>query len=228
MPLAVNDHGLAQSVPPRQFYRFSPRMFFCLVLFCALPAAALLGTGHATWAGRFFWFLFTLTLVRSMLLGRRDETLCLVLAMAPFMNLLRSFAFYNVVIGTFLVVLLFYFCFTSCAVRATLGQFKTVYPLLIWVIGYYAVSLWNTHNYAVNLRLFELAFTIICILILGRNRLLLGSALVGTVLSALIIGAAMLPQIGGSIGRLGIVELEGRLLGNPAQLGMPLAFGFWR
>src|SRR6185312_7324004 len=73
---------------------------------------------------------------------------------------------------------------------------------------------------------FEFTFSIFCLLLLARNRRLLGAALVGMIFSAWLVGIAMIPQMGSTSGRLGIIEVDGRSLGNPAQLGLPLALGF--
>ncbi|MBA4147189.1 MAG: O-antigen ligase family protein [Verrucomicrobia bacterium] len=215
---------LPQVSKPVYVYRFSLRAFLLQLLFCTLPAAALLATGRAEWAGKCFWLLFGLVLLRAMLMGRRDELLCLILAAAPFLNLLRSFVFYNVIIAMFLVLLGFYFFSASNRFSQTLRQFGLFWGVVIWVGIYYTLSLYNTRDYAINLRLFELAFTVLCVLLLSRNRLLLGVALTGTIISAWLVGLAMIPQMGTS-DRLGIIAVEGRLLGNPGQLGLPLAFG---
>lgn len=206
-------------------YRFSAAWFLLRVCFCTLPAALLLATGRAEAAGKVFWMLLSLLLGRAMLMGRRDELLCFLLATAPFLSLLRSFVFYNVILATFIGVLGYYFLSVPGRIWQTVRHFGLFFGVIIWAGAYYTLSFYNTRDYAVNLRLFELAFTILAILLLSRHPRLLGVGLTGTILSAWMVGLAMLPQMGTSE-RLGIVAVEGRVLGNPGQLGLPLAFGF--
>lgn len=206
-------------------YRFSIRWFLLQVFCCTLPAASLLALGKGELAGKGFCLLFGMLMLWTTLRGRRDELLCMLLAAAPFLSLLRSYVFYNIIIAFFVASLGYYFFSTSGRLQSTVKRFALFWGVIIWVGLYYLISFYNTHDYSLNLRLFELGFTVLCILLLSRSRLLLGAALVANVLSAWLIGISMLPHMGSS-DRLGIVMVEGRLLGNPGQLGLPLAFGF--
>ena len=66
-------------------------------LVCSVPAATLLAMGSAQLAGWVFWVTLAVLALRLLLSSRVDELLCLVLAVAPLVNFLRGFAFYNVV-----------------------------------------------------------------------------------------------------------------------------------
>lgn len=208
----------------RVFYRFRTSLFLGQILFCILPAAVLLATGRGVLAGYYFWAALGMLLCRGFLRGRRDEILCLLIAAAPFINLLRGFAFYNIIIALLGSGLLHYAILAPGTILTTFKKAPLLLVLLFYVTTYYTLSLVHTRAYEVNLRLFELAFTITYVLILTRHPLLLGAALTGLIVSAWFVGLSMLPHVGGGA-RLGVIELDGRTLGNPTQLGIPLAFG---
>lgn len=213
------------SSEPLFVYRFSIRSFLAQIGFCAMPAILLLGLGRAEMAGKVFWPLLGLLLARGVFLGRRDELLALLIATAPFLSLLRSYLFYNVIIAVFGLVAGYYLVSGTTRLWGTIRRYPLFTGVAGWVAVYYGLSFFNTRDYAINLRLFEFAFTILGILLLSRHKVLLGAALLGNLLSAWMVGAAMLPHMGTSE-RLGIIAVEGRLLGNPGQLGLPLATGF--
>jgi O-antigen ligase len=205
--------------------RFSLPWFLFRVILCALPAAGLLGLGHASLAGYYFWAALVAVLFTAVLRGRQDEVLALLIALAPFLNLLRAFAFYNVIIVLFGGAWLGYYMRASGIIRSTYKKVPLIKGIFVYVVLYYGLSFFNTRDYSVNLRLFELAFTISFILILSRNPALLGAALTGMIISAWGVGISMLPHLA-SGARLGVISLDGKTLGNPTQLGIPLAFGF--
>ncbi len=205
---------------------FKPRIFLTLVIICAVLVASLLGMGKVLWAGICFWLVLGLMLARVALSGRSEEILCLLIAMAPFINLLRAFAFYNVVGVLFGGALAYHFFRAPEACRTVLRKYPLLKGIFIYVTLYYLVSLFNTHEYAVNLRLFELAFAALAVVMIGRDRALLGTALVGTILCAWAVGISMLSHVhSDTVARLGIIVIDGYTLGNPTQLGIPLAFG---
>jgi O-antigen ligase len=209
----------------RRFCKFSATLFLTQVLICVLPPAVLFAAGKVALAGYTFFALLGILLLRLAFAGRRDELLCLILAAGPFMNLLRGFAFYNVVIAVFVLGLFYYFAVSSGTVRDTLKKVPLVWSLTFFITVFYLLSLINTHNYAINVRLFELVFSVICVLVIGRIPALLAAALLGNLLSACSVGMAMLPNMV-SGGRLGMIETTEQTLGNPTQLGIPLALGF--
>jgi hypothetical protein len=211
---------------PVYVYRFSRALFLAQVLCCTAPAMVLLTIGQSALAAKCFWLLFGLVLIRIASKGRRDELLGTLIAGAPFMNLLRGYVFYNVLLVTFGLALTFYFFGAASLCKQTAHRFKLWPGLLIWTGVYYSVSFFNTRDYSVNLRMFELAFASFALLLISRHPQLLGAALLGMVVSALLVGAAMLPHINSASQRLGMMETDGQTLGNPAQLGLPLAIGF--
>ena len=206
---------------------FNARGVLVQVVCAAVPAMALLVAGLVDYAGYCFWGLFAVLLVRTVLLGRLDEALCLSVALAPLINLLRDFALYNVVVVLLGGLLTWYSIQAPQTVWRIWRRYRLVMALLGGVSVYYALSFAITLRYEVNLRLFELGFTVLSMLLLGRHRVLLGVALSGVSISAVAVGIALLQHMqSATAGRLGMVILDGHVLGNPMQLGLPLALAF--
>ena len=155
---------------PVYVYRFSIWSFLAQVLFCAIPPTVLIGLGRAELAGKAFWLLLGMVVGRGLLMGRRDELLCLAISTAPFLSLLRSYVFYNVIIAVFVLVIVFYALSGSARITQTIRQFPLFIGVIAWVVIYYGLSFYNTRDYSVNLRLFEFAFTIFTVLLLSRRK----------------------------------------------------------
>src|SRR5579883_3324564 len=194
---------------PARAQKFGSRFFLAQVAVCALVITVLLPMEQVVLAGIFFWGILALLLAKAALMKRTEEMLCLLIAFAPFINLLRSLAFYNVVGVLFGGTLAWHFL--VCAPR-TWRQTVARYPLLkaifAYITIYYSLSFFNTREYSANLRLFELAFTVVAIVVLGRDRAKLGTALMGTVICAWAVGLAMLSHMrSDSVVRLGMTEI---------------------
>jgi O-antigen ligase len=222
---AIAVESVPSATAPRRVYRFTLTSYLFQVLLCAVPAAGLLASGRASLAGYYFWGMFGLVLLITALRGRCDEMLALLISLAPFINLLRSFAFYNVIVTLFGGAGLYYFVLSSGTCARACKRFPLLVGMFVCIAIYYALSVFNTAEYFANLRLFELVFTIFFVLLLSRTPALLGAALIGLIVCAWGVGISMLPHLG-SGSRLGIISLNGYTLGNPTQLGIPLAFGF--
>ena len=200
---------------------------FMLVLLCAVPVAPILAIGRLTLAANCFWLIFVVTMGGLMLTGRHTTLLAFFIGVTPWINLFRGrgLAFYNAVLVVLLMVVGFY------AVRAPQHWAATWRRGALWKWwlglcgGYYALSLVLTGDYSSNLRLFELGLMVGALVLAGHDRDVLGSGLLGLTISACCVGLGMLPH-NGSIGRLGIIELEDSMVGNPEQLGLALALGF--
>jgi O-antigen ligase len=196
------------------------------VVICAAPASFFLLRESADIAGWIFWGLLGLVGLRLVLLGRQDELLCVLVGVAPFANLLRRFAFYNVVAVLYTAAVVWYAFRSPRTARDTLARYRLAKPFLLFLAGYYVLSLSLTLQYDINLRVFDLASAVLIILVVGRRRDLLAASLMALVLSAAAIGAVMLPHIlDGSVERLGRIFVGAHSLGNPVQLGTPLALG---
>lgn len=96
--------------------------------------------------------------------------------------------------------------------RAFTGFF--VIALLYWWISYLRMG-----TYSSNLRFLELAFSAASIVLLGRYRSYLATALTGIGITAVIVGAGLAPY--GT--RLGLADFGEASLGNPISLGLPAA-----
>jgi len=197
------------------------------VAFCGLPTAWLLAAGRLTLAANWFWVALALMLVGLMVAGKHQLLLSMLLGVGPFIGLLRGYgiAFYNATLATLLMVLVFYFVRSPQALRDLCRQYRGVLWMGAAVGGYYGLSLLATGDYTRNLRMFELWLAVICLLVAGRSRAVLGTGLLGFVIASAAIGLAMMPH-NASIGRLGMIVIEGASIGNPAQLGMALVMGF--
>lgn len=198
------------------------------VLLCAIPVGGLLAVGMARLAGLAYWGLFTLLWLRLAILGRHRELMALLIALIPFTNLLRSFApFFTIIVVLLSVAAGYYNMLSPGTIWQVLQRYRMVMWMFVFVIVYYIWSLLLTGKYEVTIRIFELAFSVLLILILGRSREMLGPAIAGVLISACIVGLAMLPHIGTVAGeRLGEMVVQGYALGNPVQLGIPLALSF--
>ena len=75
-----------------------------------------------------------------------------------------------------------------------------------------------------NFRVFEMLAALVAVVIVARRPDLIAAALRGLVVSSCAMAFGLLPHLASAgENRLGIVILEGRLMGNPIQLGLPLA-----
>jgi O-antigen ligase len=197
------------------------------ILATVAPPLIILMLGKPYYAGKLFWGLFILAQVRLAICGRRNDMLCLAIAATPAINLLRDYATYNIIVVLFGGCLAFYFMQAQVAFMQSIRRHPMIFGIFAFALFWYLGSYINTRDYSVNLRLFELVFTVIAMLIIGHDRVLLGSSLMGLCFSAVMVGAAMLPYFKGeSVARLGIIIVDGVRLGNPTQLGIPLALSF--
>ena len=214
---------------PIYCYRFSAPWFLAQFIACVALPAALVAIGHVEIAGRLFWLLFGGILFITWFTGKRDELICFAVAGAPFIGLFRSYAFYNVILFILLGVLGFYglSAFNHC--RDVFRRYRFWSGILLWSFCYYGLSVYNARDYFVNLRLFELTFMVFAVLLLARRPNLFATAMLGLIVATCLLGFSMLPHTGignGDSERLGMVEADGRVLGNPAQIGLLLAISF--
>lgn len=197
------------------------------VLFCAVAPSLLLAAGKAHLAARTFWIVFLLLAFHAVVSKRRIELLCLAIGVSPFINLFRDFAFHNIVSVLFGGILLHAFVREPGETRLALRRNPLAVAMIALVTLYYVASFIVTKHYSVNLRLYDFAFAMLAILLIGRRLGPLSAALRGITVSACAVGAAMLPHVQSDAAqRLGLIALEGKSMGNPVQLGIPLALGF--
>jgi O-antigen ligase len=197
------------------------------VLLVVGPPLGVLMLGKPYYAGKLFWALMFLAQGLLAIRSRKHEMLCLAIAATPAINLLRDYATYNIIVVLFGGLLAFFFLQSPMIFLQSIRRHPMIIGIFTFATFWYLSSYYNTRDYSVNLRLFELVFTVIALLIIGHDRVMLGSTLMGLCLSAVMVGGAMLSYFKGeSVARLGIIIVDGVRLGNPTQLGIPLALSF--
>ncbi len=196
------------------------------VLLSVGPAAGLLAIGSAQIAALYFWGILAILILRLAFLDHPMELLALIIAVSPFANLLRGFAFYSIIEIMFVAAVVYFYGRKSKDLIKVLRR----YPLAVWMCAalcmFYAVSFIFTLTYEVNMRVFDLAGVVIMILILGSDREKLSASLLGMTIAGCAMGLAMMPLLTSMAGgRLGMIISNGHTLGNPVELGIPLALG---
>lgn len=227
MRLAAQSQRASAHVGATSSRRFVRRVIV-QVLICAIPVSVLLALGRASMAGYVLWGIFAIMAFRLMLIGSGAEFLSLFVALSPLLNLLREFAFtYQIIAVVTFLGLLYYTSRAPADVWGILRHYPLVTPLMVFVLLYYVASLIFTERYDVNLRMFDFAFMVVVVVIIGRSRRMLAAMLLGLMISAWAVGIAMLQHIDADVGsRLGSMMIEGHILGNPVSLGTPLALCF--
>ncbi len=217
---------------PRRLAGFSAsRAVLAAVMVCTVVPMALFYAGRFAVAGRCFWVLAGAALMGFALMAGPELLLAFLIAVAPLINLLRSFAFFNVVIVLYAAALFLCFVRDPSRLSGLFRQFPWLGGVSALAVVFYAASFLNTGRYSSNLRVFELLFALVTILLLRERPKLLASALLGLVVSACTVGFAMLPHLD-TTERLGMVRVDDpdvpwtASFGNPIQLGLPLSLGF--
>lgn len=201
------------------------RIVFLMSLVAGIPAASLLAAGNPQSGGACFWVLFGLFFSWLLLGGKPVAAAALALGTTPFMNLFRQFAFYNVVVSIFGLLLVLLHSRGTAEARRNITGNVYVQGLIAYMGIYYLVSWVITGVYSNNLRLMEFAFSATCLVWVSRDRAALVTSLLAVMASSCLVGCGMLPH-NDSVGRLGMAIVNGMVLGNPVQLGLPLALSF--
>ena len=214
----------ATGVPAGLYRRVFGRLML-QTLICVIPSSILLGIGHATQAGVLFWGLFCILYARLLFLGRPLELLCLIIALAPHITLLRGIGFfYNAVVFLLLIALVWYGVRSHGRLWTLLRENPLITGLLAFVTLYYIATAILTGQYDTNLRLIDFGLTVVIIVVISRTPPLLAPALLGLLFSSWGVGIAMMQQITEASGsRLGVMVVDGYSIGNPVSLGTPLA-----
>lgn len=196
------------------------------VLLMAVACGALVGLGKVERAAQVMWGLLGLFSAWFALRGRVESLMAFLIGAAPFINLLRGALFYSglpiVVVG----VVLWWLVADQRRASGTLSRNYLAAALLGVAVLYYLVSFGMTGEFRTNLRVFELACTVVFVVALGQDPRRLRQALWGLLISSVIMGMGAYPHVGlFQEMRLGMVAGEQFEIGNPFSLGMPLAFG---
>jgi len=190
---------------------------------CSAVVSGLIAAGLAE-AGTCFWLLFGLMLIGLIILGRRDSILASLIGLSPLIELLRQAALYNIVVILLGIASIYCALATPALARNLLVRCRLLVYICLFLTAYYTASLLITRAYEIHLRDFEFVFAAFLVMVLARNKELLAAALKGLMISAWAIGVGMLPHISSVADlRLGEINVGGHRLGNPVQLGVPLA-----
>jgi O-antigen ligase len=191
-----------------------------------LPAAAILATGRVRLAGLLFWASFALLVVVLLMRRGAEELAAVSMALAPPINLFRDLAFYNVVVAAGVGTLVFVAIRHKRELASHLKDNGPARALISVGTLYYALSLLFTGDYWVNIRVFELiAASVLTLFLTGRPGRL-PAALLALAGSSAVTAAVMIPLLREETAeRLGQIRIDGVRLGNPVQIGIPLALG---
>jgi hypothetical protein len=191
-----------------------------------IPCAALVATGNVRVAAVLMWGMLALMAMRYVLLNRMERLACLLIAVAPMVNLLRGALFYSGVPLLFTGVLILYLMLDYSRCAKSLRNCSPVVWLLSVAGIYYAISFLITGEFRSNIRVLSLVCSAAIVVIIANRPGLLWQGLVGLVISAIAVGLGAYPHLQ-KFGdqRLGFVGEGDLALGNPFTLGMPLAFG---
>lgn len=203
---------------------------FCEVLWqvltVGLVSGCLLGSGRVWLASVAMWGLVAVFGTYWALVFRHERLACLLIALAPWLNILKGAALYTGVPVVFLG--------TACLMLFGKRRRPLVMSpprmlsrcLLALALSYYTLSVVVTLNPRENIRVLELACPVVLVVEIASSRNLLRTAIAGFVCSALGVGFAAFPHIASeNAHRLGIIATDELAIGNPFGLGTPLALG---
>jgi O-antigen ligase len=197
-----------------------------LVVIFSAVCSILVGLGRIETAAVVMWGLIGLMALWFIFRGRLDQLGCLLIGVAPIINLLRGALYYS---GVPLVFAGVVFLWPVIDYRKV-GDAMRRYPLAFVFLGmaciYYGASFLLTGQVRTNLRFFELACAAVLVVMMSDQPRLIEQTLLGLVISAILVGMGDYPHMGSfSDMRLGQVRGEEGELGNPFALGAPLALG---
>src|SRR5574340_478661 len=184
----------------------------------AAPAMALVAAGSPVVAARYLFISLAAQLGYYILTRNRLGYVTALVSCIPEAMMLRDHFMFNSMIvllagGLALWLVTAYDEFKSAWRSPAFSAFVAIAVLYWWI------SFLRTGNYTSNLRMLDLALAAASVLLLGRYRSYLSTALVGMALCTVAVGAGLSPY--GD--RLGMAEIGERSLGNPILIGLPAA-----
>jgi O-antigen ligase len=196
-------------------------------LFVVLPSAGALAIGQLDPACFYFYGMLALVMADDILQHRHLHVMAVLLACTPMLVLLRGHLFYSGPQILYALAL----AQAPLADLRRLRRNRLAVCLLVASFVYWGASFAYTGSYAVNFRALELAFTATLIYLLAQHRSLFRPALLGFALSAIAVGAALIPNgtmgiNGEEVFRLGLARIEGHALGNPISFGTTVVVAF--
>jgi len=196
-------------------------------LLVVLPSAVALAVGQLDVACFYFYGMLALVMAYDILQHRHLYVMAVLLASLPMLILVRGHLFYSGPQA---------FCGLAL-LQAPLAEWRRmrrnrlVVCLNVAAFVYWGVTFAVTENYASNFRALELAFTATLIYLLAQHRSIFRPAMVGFALSAIAVGAGLLPNgamsmNGESVFRLGLARISGHSVGNPISFGIVIVTAF--
>lgn len=201
-------------------------VLLCQALVISFCSAALVATGHILLAAACMWGMLLLFCLALALLGKPEELVCLLIACAPLINLLRGAMLYSAVPLLYFGALAYF----ALARPERAGEVARRFPLVIYLVGaafaYYLLTLAWTGEPRRNMRVFEMAFPAVLIIMVRPSPKIITTALLGVLFSAWAVAVGAYPHLGSHASmRLGVIVSDGLAIGNPVALGLPLALG---
>ena len=188
------------------------------LLVAVMPAMAAVALGSPANGARWYFFAMGASLLWHALARNRVRFVCLFAGSIPVAMILRGFFYFNSISVILLAGLLLWFVFGWDEFRG-LWRNRLFTAFFAACILYWLISYLRTDSYNVNFRAIELALTAASIVLLGRYRSYLATALLGIALSTLGVAIGLSPY--GD--RLGMAEIGEESLGNPISFGLPAA-----
>ena len=188
------------------------------LLVAVLPAMAAVGFGEPQLGGQWYFGAMGVFLAWHLITRNRVRFVCLFTGSIPAAMILRTYFYFNSVNIILLAGLLLWFAFGWDEFRR-IWRNRAFTGFFVACVLYWWISYLRMETYTANFRTLELALTAASIVLLGRYRSYLATALVGIGLSTLAVAAGLSPY--GD--RLGMAEIGEDSLGNPISLGLPAA-----
>jgi O-antigen ligase len=188
------------------------------LLAAVLPAVAAVALGSPATGARWYFLSMGAFLLWHALARNRVRFVCLFAGSIPVAMMLRGFFYFNSINAILLAGLLLWFVYGWDEFRR-LWRNRVFTAFFAACILYWWISYLRTESYNINFRAVELALSAAAIVLLGRYRSYLATALLGIALSTLAVGIGLSPY--GD--RLGAAEIGEDSLGNPMSFGLPAA-----
>jgi O-antigen ligase len=196
-------------------------------LLVVLPSAASLAVGQLDPACFYFYGMLVLVMAYDIFQHRHLQVMAVLLACTPMLILLRGHLLYSGPQALYALAL----AQAPLMDLRRLRKNRLAVTLVAASLLYWGASFAFTGNYAVNFRAVELSLTATLVYLLAQHRSLFRPALLGFALSAIAVGAGLLPNgamgIGGEeVFRLGLARVGGHSIGNPISFGTTIVVAF--
>ena len=218
--------AMSRSAPRAGGGTLSDRHLLLQVWLCVVPTVLLFIFVGPRPAAMCFWGLLGTMSLGLALFGRSGDLLRLLIAVAPWISLTRDFAFYNIPTVLFGGALCYHYLLSPGEVAGVLRRLPYAWALLVVPPLFYGASFIMTGDYSSNLRVLEFTGVLLTVIVIGSHHRRLQAPLLGLLVSAVGVGLAMFKYSAASIGRLGMATIDDQSIesiGNPVQLGAPLA-----